>query len=71
MEESLVKSHGVLLTIKNLAVLLNRSPGGLRVSLRGTNPWVTHINSTRLRLGRRVYFRTSEIAAILAEKESR
>jgi hypothetical protein len=71
LAENLVKNSGPLLTICQLARILDRSPEGLRVSLRKTTPWVQRINATRLRLGRRVYFRTAEIAAILSEKEIR
>ena len=71
MEENLVRSAGPLLTITQLAKILDRSPEGLRISLRSGTPWVQKVNATRLRLGRRVYFRTSEIAAILNEKDIR
>ena len=48
-----------------LAKILDRSPEGLRISLRSSGEWVEQINAARLRLGRRVYFRTSEIANVL------
>jgi hypothetical protein len=67
--ENFVKVSSPLLTIDQLAKLLDRSPEGLRISLRGSKPWVQRINATRLRIGRRVYFRTSEIAVLLSEKE--
>ncbi len=65
IEETLVGQYGPLLTITQLAKVLNRSPEGLRISLRSTSDWVSQINASRLRLGRRVYFRTTEIAVIL------
>lgn len=65
IEETLVVQYGPLLTITQLAKVLNRSPEGLRISLRSSSGWVSQINSSRLRLGRRVYFRTSRIAGIL------
>jgi hypothetical protein len=71
LEENLNESAGPLMTITQLAKILNRSPEGLRISLRNENPWVQRVKSARLRLGRRVYFRTSEIAAILSEKDVR
>jgi hypothetical protein len=71
LEETLIKTEGPLLTICQLAKILDRSPEGLRISLRKTTPWVQRINATRLRLGRRVYFRTIEIAALLNDKEDR
>ncbi len=65
IEEVLIKQYGPLLSLVELALILDRSPDGLRISLRSSGEWVTRINSARLRLGRRVYFRTSEIAKVL------
>jgi hypothetical protein len=70
IEEILINKHGCLLSIATLAQVLDRSTEGLRTSLRSTNTseWAQRVNATRLRIGRRVYFRTSEIASILAGK---
>jgi hypothetical protein len=65
IEEVLVKEYGPLLSLDELATILDRSPQGLRMSLRSSGEWVSRINAARLRLGRRVYFRTSEIANVL------
>jgi hypothetical protein len=65
IEEVLVKQYGPLLSLDQLATILDRSPQGLRISLRSSGEWVRKINAARLRLGRRVYFRTSEIANVL------
>ena len=65
IEEVLVKEYGPLLSLAELAMILDRSPDGLRISLKSSNDWVSRINAARLRLGRRVYFRTSEIANVL------
>lgn len=65
IEETLVTQYGPLLTITQLAKILNRSPEGLRISLRSSSEWVCKVNASRFRLGRRVYFRTIEIATIL------
>jgi hypothetical protein len=65
IEEVLVKQYGPLLSLAELAMILDRSPDGLRISLRSSGEWVSRINAARLRLGRRVYFRTSEIANVL------
>ncbi len=66
IEETLTKQYGPLLSIAQLATLLSRSPEGLRISLRGRAEWVQQINAGRLRLGRRVYFRTSAISQLLS-----
>lgn len=63
--ETLTKQYGPLLSISQLAALLDRSPDGLRITLRSSGEWVSKINATRLRLGRRVYFRTAEVANVL------
>lgn len=68
IEESMVQQYGPLLNITQLAAILDRSPDGLRITLRSSGEWVNRINSTRLQLGRRVYFRTSEVAAVLAAR---
>jgi hypothetical protein len=64
-EESMMQQYGPLLSITQLAAILDRTPEGLRITLRSSGEWVNKINSTRLQLGRRVYFRTSEIAELL------
>jgi hypothetical protein len=65
IEEILVREYGPLLSLSELAIILDRTPAGLRSSLRSSGEWINRINAARLRLGRRVYFRTSEIATVL------
>jgi len=64
-EETLIKQYGPLLTINQLAGILDRSPGGLRTAPGSSGEWVNKINATRLRSGRRLYFRTVEVADVL------
>jgi hypothetical protein len=64
-EESMMQQYGPLLSITQLAAILDRTPEGLRITLRSSGEWVNKINSARLQLGRRVYFRTSDIAQVL------
>lgn len=66
IEEALIAKYGPLLTIVELATELDRSPQGLRISLRTKEEWARKVNAAKLRLGRRVYFRTSEISQLLA-----
>jgi hypothetical protein len=68
IEEALVKKYGPLLTFSDLAEVLDRSPEGLRITLRSPNDWVNRINAARLHLGHRIYFRASDIALALGEK---
>ena len=56
IEETLLQRFGPLLSIAQLAAVLDRSPDGLRISLRTTNEWTQRINKTRLKIGQRVYF---------------
>ena len=64
-EETLIRQYEPLLVINQLAGILDRSPGGLRTALRSSGEWVNKINATRLRSGRRLYFRTVEVADVL------
>ena len=68
MEETLIQRYGPLLNYQQLAALLDRSPEGLRVTLRSSGDWINQVNATRLKLGRRVYFRTSEVARLLSSR---
>lgn len=67
IEETLIAKYGALLTLAQLAEILSRSADGIRISLRTQSPWSDRINTCRLKVGRRVYFRTSGIAQFLAE----
>lgn len=66
IEEALTKQYGPLMSIAQLAACLDRSAEGLRISLRTESEWSKSINATKLKLGRRVYFRTAEIALVLS-----
>lgn len=66
IEEALMNQYGPLLSVVQLATILHRSSEGLRISLRTESDWSKRINSAKLKLGRRVYFRTAEIALVLS-----
>ncbi len=66
IEEALTRQYGPLLSVAQLARVLDRSAEGLRISLRTESEWSKPINSARLKLGRRVYFRTAQIARVLS-----
>ena len=51
-----------------LAKVLDRSAEGLRVSLRNDTEWARQLNAAKMKLGRRVYFRTSQIAEVLSDE---
>ncbi|MBC3806748.1 DNA-binding protein [Undibacterium seohonense] len=65
IEEALTQIYGPLLTITQLAKVLGRSAEGLRIGLRTDSDWVRRVNSTKIKLGRRIYFKTAGIAQIL------
>ena len=65
IEEALIKQYGPLLSVAQLAQVLHRSAEGLRISLRTESDWSKPIIAARLKLGRRGYFRTAEIAQVL------
>lgn len=67
-EEVLVRQYGPLLSMADLAIILDRSPESLRISLRSPGEWVSRINAARLQLARLVYFRTLEIANVLGAR---
>lgn len=66
IEEALNKMYGALLSVAQLAKILHRSVEGLRISLRVESDWSKPINSAKLKLGRRVYYRTAQIAVLLS-----
>jgi hypothetical protein len=70
IEEALIRKYGPLFSFGDLAEVLDRSPDALRITLRSSNDWVGRINAARFCLGRRVYFRSSEIAVVLDGKGS-
>ncbi|RQZ54255.1 DNA-binding protein [Burkholderia cepacia] len=70
IEDTLLQRFGPLLSIAQLATVLDRSPDGLRISLRATNEWAEGVNKARMKIGGRVYFRTSQIAQLIDEQFS-
>lgn len=66
IEDVLIQQYGPLMSVAQLAQCLDRSPEGLRISLRTESEWSKLVNATKLKLGRRVYFRTTEIALVLS-----
>lgn len=65
IEENLIERFGPLIPLAGLASLLDRSPEAIRMFLRSNNELAKHINNAKLKVGRRLYFRSSEIAQCL------
>jgi hypothetical protein len=61
-EEILVDRFGPLITLSQLAGLLDRSPDGLRLTLSADTDLARALNPAKVKLGRRVYFRTTLVS---------
>ncbi|MAC13310.1 MAG: plasmid-related protein [Alcanivorax sp.] len=66
-EEQLLKRYGPLLSLTDLSDLLKRSPDGLRISLRSQSEFANKWNSAKRKVGRRVYFKASDVAELIDE----
>lgn len=64
-EEQIVECYGTLLTIDDLSKLLKRSPDGLRISLRGKSEFALKWSHAKRKVGRRVYYRASDVAELI------
>jgi hypothetical protein len=64
--EHMIERYGELMTYEQLAGVLKRSESGLRVTMaRRTSSAAQVLDSARIRIGRRVYFRTHQIAELI------
>lgn len=52
IEDVLLRQYGPLLSMAQLAKVLDRSSEGLRVSLLNDSDWSRRINETRVKLGK-------------------
>jgi hypothetical protein len=64
-ERELTERFGPLLTAVHLAEVLHRSEQGLRWSLTQPGQFADTINATRVRIGRRNYYRAADLALLL------
>lgn len=58
-------SGAPLLSLEQLAELLQRSKDGLRISLSGDNEVSRKFLPCRVKIGRRIYFRTADVARVI------
>ncbi|MCS3471770.1 hypothetical protein M2401_005534 [Pseudomonas sp. JUb42] len=72
IERQLTEKYGPLLTKKQLADLLHRSNKGLDYTLSHPteSDFAASLYRMKLRLGRLIYFRSIDIATLLAGEES-
>jgi len=65
LASSMFDRYGPLLTLAQLAQMLNRSTDGIRMALREASPYAERLNAAKIRIGRRIYFRTPDVANLL------
>ena len=65
IEEVLTRQHGPLISTAELARLLGRTEQGLRFTARGNSDLARKLRDARVQIGRRVHYRTTQIAALL------
>ncbi len=63
--EFLHDKYGPLMSMDALAATFDRSKEGLRVSLNSSSDFADAINAAKRKCGRRVYFKSTEIAKII------
>ncbi|MNQ89622.1 hypothetical protein D3C85_1049350 [compost metagenome] len=64
--EILTQQYGVLMTHEQLSTVMHRSTEGMRLSLsQNTSEWAKRVNAAKRKIGRRVLFRTVDIAQIV------
>jgi hypothetical protein len=69
--KTLADQWGVLLNYEALGKVMNRSPDGLRLSLaQNRSDWARRVNAAKVKIGRRVLFRTAQIAALIDDGSS-
>jgi hypothetical protein len=53
--------------LADLSKLLKRSPDGLRIALSSQSDFARKWNTAKRKVGRRVYFRAADVAALIDE----
>lgn len=66
--EYMLDRYGPLLSLSQLAGLFDRSPEGIRISLLHDSDFSRQISPAKLKIGRRVYFRTEHVAKVISGK---
>jgi hypothetical protein len=69
VEETLLNRYGgsPLLSLEQLAEILHRSKDGLRISLSHDNELSHKLRTCRVKIGRRIYFKTAAVARVIEE----
>lgn len=64
-EDVLIRTYGPLMTMSQVAHLLDRSQEGLRLTVRGNSDLGLRLMAARVKIGRRVHFRAKAIADLI------
>lgn len=64
-EQYLLDQFGPLMSLPDIAKLLDRSVDGIRVSLYSDSETSRMLKPTMVRVGRRIYFRTAQVNDVL------
>ncbi len=67
-EVQLIERYGILLSLDDLAEVLKRSRNGLRIALHGNSEFARTWYPAKKKIGRRVYFRASDVARLIDDK---
>ena len=62
---ALLQRYGPLMTLQQIAELLDRSPAGIRVGLYADNETSALLTPAKIKIGRRLYFRTATIGSAI------
>ena len=68
-DQKLSSEYGVLMTIENLADVLDRSKNGLRITLQQDNEVSRRFNPAKIKIGRRVYFDSEKVEQALSDAD--
>ncbi len=69
-KEILVREYGVLMDMPALAKVLGRSIEGLRLTMRGNSDLAKKLQAARRKIGRRIHFRTVDVAILIDGEDS-
>lgn len=61
----LISKHGPLMKIEEVAVLFHKSTDAIRIILSRDSDLSTALNAAKNRYGRRIYFKTEQIADLV------
>jgi hypothetical protein len=67
IEESLIARFGPLIPLAGLATILDRSPEAVRMFLRSNSELAKQLNTAKVKVGRRLFFRATDIARTFSE----